>query len=291
MAVSEHKGLGRGIEAFFIDEFDDTMKPTEEVVELSLDELRPNPYQPRRYFDDDALSELAASIKQNGVFQPIIVRASAIKGYDIIAGERRVRASRLAGMETIPAIVRSFTEEEMMQIAVIENLQREDLTPLEEAEAYRTLMNELKLTQQELAKRLGKSRPYIANYLRLLSLPETIKEWVRDEKLSVGHARALLALKDDQDKIALAKKVMASGMNVRELEKIISEWQQTKTSETKKEASKQNPFFKETERQLTDLFDAKVAIQSRGHQGKIEIHYQDMDELNRLLSLFHIDLD
>lgn len=292
--MSEHKGLGKGLDAFFFDNFDDLDKEmAEEVVYLPLDELHPNPYQPRRYFDETALNELAESIKHNGVFQPIIVRASAIKGYDIIAGERRVRASRLAGMTDIPAIVRTLTEEEMMQIAVIENLQREDLTPLEEAESYRTLMDELHLTQQELATRLGKSRPYIANYLRLLSLPEEIKTWVRDEKLSVGHARALLSLKSDQDKIAMAKKVIAEQLTVRDLEKQLSAKEGTmavKKTATPSTKTKDR-FVKESERQLTETLDAKVTIHSQGKKGKIEIHYQDLDELNRLLEFFNIDLD
>ena len=292
--MSEHKGLGKGLDAFFFDNFDDLDKEmTEEVVYLPLDELHPNPYQPRRYFDETALNELAESIKHNGVFQPIIVRESAIKGYDIIAGERRVRASRLAGMTDIPAIVRTLTEEEMMQIAVIENLQREDLTPLDEAESYRTLMDELHLTQQELATRLGKSRPYIANYLRLLSLPEEIKTWVRDEKLSVGHARALLSLKSDQDKIAMAKKVIAEQLTVRDLEKQLSAKEGTmavKKTATPSTKTKDR-FVKESERQLTETLDAKVTIHSQGKKGKIEIHYQDLDELNRLLEFFNIDLD
>lgn len=171
--MSKSKGLGRGIDALFQDfaSLEEVDVKKEEVINLSLSELRPNPYQPRKTFDEESLQELAKSIETSGVFQPIIVRKSSVKGYEIIAGERRFRASKLANQETIPAIVRDFDEEAMMQIAVLENLQREDLNPLEEAEAYEMLMKNLKLTQIEVAERLGKSRPYIANYLRLLSLP------------------------------------------------------------------------------------------------------------------------
>ena len=165
------------------------------MVEIPLSDLRPNPYQPRKSFDETSLQELANSIEQSGVFQPIIVRKSAVKGYELIAGERRFRASKLAGKETIPAIIREFDEEAMMQIAVLENLQREDLNPLEEAEAYEMLMKKFEIDASGCSNRLGKSRPYIANYLRLLSLPKLVKEMVQDERLSMGQARTLLGLK------------------------------------------------------------------------------------------------
>lgn len=289
--MAEHKGLGRGIDAFFTDTYDTLTSDStkEEVEELDLSLLRPNPYQPRQHFDEESLKELSASIKENGVFQPIIVRASKVQGYEIIAGERRYRASKLAGKTTIPAIIRPLTEAQMMQIAVIENLQREDLTPLEEAEAYQTLMTELNLTQQELSEKLGKSRPYIANYLRLLTLPVVIKTWLNEEKLSVGHARALLAVKEATIQEQLAKKVIQEGLSVRELENLIQE--QTKHPKKKKEKNIKNKYFKESERKLSDLLDAKVVIQSSGKRGKIEISYETMDDLNRLLALFHVDLD
>ena len=267
-----------------------------EVVELPLDELRANPYQPRKHFDQVALKELAQSIKENGVFQPIIVRPSQIKGYEIIAGERRFRASQLAQQSKIPAIIYHCDDQTMMQWAVVENLQREDLTPLEEAESYRQLMTELHLTQQELAKKLGKSRPYIANYLRLLTLPPTIKEQLKDGELSVGHARALLSLEKDQDKEAWAKRVIQEKLTVRELERIIGEIhlheeqkQERQAQAAKKEQERR--FYNESERQLQDYLDTKVKIVQRGKAGKIEIDYQNLDELNRLLELLHVNLD
>ena len=192
--MNKGKGLGRGIDALFQDiaKLEDVDVKNEQVTEILLNELRPNPYQPRKTFDETSLQELANSILHSGVFQPIIVRKSAVKGYEIIAGERRFRASKLAGKEKIPAIIREFDEESMMQVAVLENLQREDLNPLEEAEAYEMLMKSWKLTQAEVAERLGESRPYIANYLRLLTLPDAVKAMVQKQSMSMGQARTLL---------------------------------------------------------------------------------------------------
>lgn len=192
--MNKGKGLGRGIDALFQDiaKLEDVDVKNEQVTEILLNELRPNPYQPRKTFDETSLQELANSILHSGVFQPIIVRKSAVKGYEIIAGERRFRASKLAGKEKIPAIIREFDEESMMQVAVLENLQREDLNPLEEAEAYEMLMKNLKLTQAEVAERLGKSRPYIANYLRLLTLPDAVKAMVQKQSMSMGQALSLI---------------------------------------------------------------------------------------------------
>ena len=187
-------GLGRGMDALF-QGLEETPGENEYIQEIPLNEIRSNPYQPRKHFDEEALQELADSIKQSGVFQPVIIRKSTVKGYELIAGERRVRASRLAGNQTIPAIIRDMDEQQMIEIAVLENLQREDLSPLEEAEAYQVLMDKLALTQVEVAERMGKSRPYIANYLRLLSLPEEVKPYVGKE-LSMGQARTILGLKD-----------------------------------------------------------------------------------------------
>ena len=192
--ASRSKGLGRGIDALF-QESKEEQQPDEQVVELEISEIRPNPYQPRKTFNEEALEELAKSIKKSGVFQPIIVRKSSVKGYEIIAGERRYRASKLAKKTEIPAIIREFNEEQMMEVAVLENLQREDLTPLEEAEAYNTLMEKLNLTQTQVSERLGKSRPYIANYLRLLGLPGKVKLMLQDGSLSMVQARTLLAVK------------------------------------------------------------------------------------------------
>ena len=238
------KGLGRGIDALFQDfkDLEDVDVKMEKVVEIPLSELRPNPYQPRKTFEEASLQELASSISHSGVFQPIIVRKSAVKGYEIIAGERRFRASKLAGKETIPAIIREFDEEAMMQIAVLENLQREDLTPLEEAEAYEMLMKNLQLTQAQVAERLGKSRPYIANYLRLLTLPKLVKEMVQDERLSMGQARTLLGLKDKNQILKLANRCVKESLTVRQLEQLVSAMNE------KKDVKKPVPTPKEKDR-------------------------------------------
>ena len=213
------RGLGRGLEALF----DETpqVQETEEITEISLDEIRPNPYQPRKTFDNKSLKELSESIKENGVFQPIIIRKS-VNGYEIIAGERRFRASKLAKKKTIPAIIREFDEAQMMEVAVLENLQREDLTPLEEAQAYEMLQKNLGLTQAEVSKRLGKSRPYIANYLRLLTLPQKTKRLLQRGELSMGQARTLLGLKDKDSIDDLARKVVKNGITVRQLESLVA---------------------------------------------------------------------
>lgn len=231
--MSKNKGLGRGIDALFQDlsEIEEVDIKNDQVVEIPLSDLRPNPYQPRKSFDETSLQELANSIEQSGVFQPIIVRKSAVKGYELIAGERRFRASKLAGKETIPAIIREFDEEAMMQIAVLENLQREDLNPLEEAEAYEMLMKNLKLTQADVANRLGKSRPYIANYLRLLTLPKLVKEMVQDERLSMGQARTLLGLKKKDQILKLANRAVKENLTVRQLEQIVTEYNEGKAKD------------------------------------------------------------
>lgn len=286
------KGLGRGIEALFED-FSEEASENETVAEISLTEIRPNPYQPRKNFDEKGLSELADSIKKSGVFQPIIVRKSTVKGYEIIAGERRFRASKLAEKKTIPAIVREVDEERMMEIAVLENLQREDLNPVEEAEAYNTLMEKLNLTQTQVSDRLGKSRPYIANYLRLLSLPTEVKTMIRQEKLSMGQARTLLSVKDKKKILGLAKKAVAKKMTVRQLEAAVDALNGDLKKQVKTKHKKTSPFIKESEELLGEKFGTKVAIKGneKSGKGKIEINYLSNDDLNRILDVLNIRLD
>ncbi|KRL05468.1 ParB/RepB/Spo0J family partition protein [Liquorilactobacillus oeni] len=293
MANKNNKGLGRGIEALF-QEFEQPEDNEEVVTELDLSQIRPNPYQPRKSFDEAALAELTASIKKSGVFQPIIVRKSTVKGYEIIAGERRFRASKLAAKKKIPAIVRQLDEPSMMEIAVLENLQREDLTPLEEAEAYNTLMDKLNLTQTQVSERLGKSRPYIANYLRLLGLPHEVKQMLQAQKLSMGQARTLLALKDKHQLVSLAKKTVAEKLTVRQLEQLITRMNGI-GSKQKKEI-KQNPaaiYYRRSESALREKFGTKVAIKgnSRNGKGKIEIDYLTTTDFNRILDILGISID
>ncbi len=282
------RGLGRGLEALF----DETpqVQETEEITEISLDEIRPNPYQPRKTFDNKSLKELSESIKENGVFQPIIIRKS-VNGYEIIAGERRFRASKLAKKKTIPAIIREFDEAQMMEVAVLENLQREDLTPLEEAQAYEMLQKNLGLTQAEVSKRLGKSRPYIANYLRLLTLPQKTKRLLQRGELSMGQARTLLGLKDKDSIYDLARKVVKNGITVRQLESLVAKLNE-KEKKPKKKSIKKSAFIRATESQLTDKFGTSVNItEGKKGNGHLAIDFASTDELNRILDLLGINLD
>ena len=290
MASKNKKGLGRGINALFAD-FDEEKEADEKVEELQLDEIRPNPYQPRKNFDEENLKDLSDSIRKNWVFQPIIVRKSSVMGYEIIAGERRFRASKLAGKDSIPAIVRAIDDEQMMEVAVLENLQREDLSPLEEAEAYSTLMKNLKITQSELSERLGKSRPYIANYLRLLDLPREVKAFVQDGKLSMGQARTLLALKDKDKLVELAKKTVKENYTVRQLEQIVNDMNGKK--KVKKDRKKKlSPYLLQSQDRLQEKFGTKVAIKAneKTGKGKIEINYLSTEDFNRILDVLNIEL-
>lgn len=286
-------GLGRGMDALF-QSYEEAPGENEVVEEIKLDEIRANPYQPRKHFDEQALQELADSIKQTGVFQPAILRQSSIKGYELIAGERRVRASRLAGKQTIPAIVRQIDEEQMIEIAVVENLQREDLSPLEEAEAYKILMDKLELTQAEVAERIGKSRPYIANYLRLLSLPESVKQMVGKE-LSMGQARTILALKDKDKMQSLAQEVVERDLTVRQLEELVQQMneeaqiQPQEDQEEKKEVKKSSHYLA-LEEQMEEYFGTSTKISQRGQKGKIEIEFLSESDLIRILDLLNIQL-
>ena len=285
-------GLGRGMDALFTP-FEETPSEFEHVEEIALDEIRPNPYQPRKQFDQAALQELAESIRQRGVFQPVILRKSSVKGYELIAGERRVRASKLAGNTTIPAIVRQVDETVMIEIAVVENLQREDLSPLEEAEAYDMLMNKLNLTQSEVADRIGKSRPYIANYLRLLTLPEAVKQLVNDNQLSMGQARTLLGLKKKELIVPTAEQVVKDQLTVRQLEELVQSLNEAtpviKPAKTKKMIEKPS-YIVACEQKLQEHLGTMALIQQRGDRGKIEIEYMDESDLIRILDLLQIQI-
>ena len=227
--MESRRALGKGLEQLFdldnlsvenVSDFEKTLykeMKTEEIVELNVSELRPNPYQPRTVFDEDALNELAESIKENGVIEPIIVKKS-IKGYDVIAGERRLKASKIAGKETIPAIIRQLSDEKMAEIALLENLQRENLTALEEAMAYKSLIDKLNLTQEALAKKVSKSRSHITNMLGLLRLPKEVQEMIQNKKLTMGHARALSKLEDEEEIIKMAKEISDEKLSVRTTE-------------------------------------------------------------------------
>lgn len=296
--LGEGKGLGALLSSNNID-IDIEDLNAEKVHKIHLDEIVPNPFQPRKNFDQAALEDLAASIKNEGVFQPIIIRQPkrTVKQYEIIAGERRFRASKMAGLDTIPAIVRDLSNEQMMQVAVIENLQREDLSPIEEAQAYHTLMENLNITQSELAKRLGKSRPFIANYLRLLTLPLSVKDLVEQGSLSMGQARTLLGLKAKDQITTVAKRVIEEGITVRQLEELVSELNGSVVTEKEakpktKAKADGNKFIKAAEGQLEEKFGTKVLLKSKTNgKGKIEINYLSDDDLSRILHVLNISLD
>ncbi|KRM30086.1 MULTISPECIES: ParB/RepB/Spo0J family partition protein [Limosilactobacillus] len=295
MAKRKKGGLGRGIEALFEENTIDEPQNGENVQDIKLTLIRPNPYQPRRTFDKAALNELAKSIEKTGVFQPVILRQPdpQIERYELIAGERRFRASKIAKQATIPAIVRNMSDEQMMEVAVLENLQREDLTPLEEAQAYQTLMDKLSLTQAQVASRLGKSRPYIANYLRLLGLPKMIKDALNDGRLSMGQARTILGLKDKKKLVSLAKRAMDKNLTVRQLEEIVAEMNGTAKKKAQRKSQRKPVYIREAETQLQSKFGTKVSVaQSRKKgTGKIEIPYTSNDDLTRILEVLDISLD
>ena len=286
------RALGRGLEQLFNTENLDLtldaveqeiydMTPKEEIKELAIDEIRPNPYQPRKVFEEDALKELASSIKEHGVFQPIIAKRS-IKGYELVAGERRWRASKLAGLTTIPAIVRDFTDEQMMEIGLLENLQRENLSAMEEAEAYQTLMLNLSLTQEELARRVGKSRSHVTNILGLLRLPEEVKQMVNHAELSMGHARVLSKLEDEETIKEMATRIVSEKLSVREIEDIASS--EPLARKVKQPHREQRNEYREVDELLREKLDAKVKIRDK----KIEISFTNTADLNRILEIIDV---
>ena len=292
--IPKRRALGKGLEELFNNEVIDysaveekivNETPREEVVMLKLDELRSNPYQPRKIFDQQALNELAESIKEHGVIQPIIAKKS-IKGYEIIAGERRVKASIIAGLTEIPAIVKDFNDTQMMELAVLENLQREDLSAIEEATAYKKLQETLGLTQEELAKRLGKSRSHITNMLGLLSLPSAIQEKITNKELSMGHARVLSKLQSEEQQLSLAERVISEDLSVRELERITMEPTIIKTNPQKKKESKNNEYSY-LQSELSEKLGTKVVIK----KNKIEISFVNDNDLNRLLDYMNIEVE
>lgn len=282
------RGLGKGIGALFPTETLEHLQPNEEQIEkIALQKLVVNPFQPRKLFDDEAITELAQSIREHGIIQPIVVRKKG-KKYEIVVGERRFRAAKLANLEEIPAIVKDLTEEQMMELAILENLQREDLTPIEEAEAYESLIEKLNFTQEELAKRLGKSRPYITNHLRLLQLPDEVRDLVNSGQLSMGHGRTLLGLKNKRRIPEVANKVIKQSLNVRQLEVYIKQLNEEVSRETDK-PKKKDIFVQATETQLREYFGTNVQIRKSKNKGKIEIEFYSEDDLERILEILQLE--
>ncbi len=291
---TKRKALGKGLEQLFSNEvidFDNFEKKIvnetkdSDIVEIPLTEIRSNPYQPRKEFDEKSLSEFAESIKEHGVIQPIIVKKS-IKGYEIIAGERRTRASKMAGKTTIPAIIRDFTDQEMMEIALIENIQREDLNPIEEAEALAKIIESSNITQEEASKKFGKSRSYITNILGLLKLPELTKQYVREGKISMGHARVLSKLSDEEQINTLANEIIENGLSVRETEKITSNADIPKKNKIKRE-----PVYSARHTIYESIMRERIGTKVKIGTKKIEIPYDSDNDLDRILDILGISMD
>ena len=273
--------LGKGLSEIFGEDIDKYLNEIDKDTKsasstLNIKDIRPNPYQPRKEFDQEGLQELANSIKENGVIQPILVRKS-ISGYELVAGERRLRASKLAGIKDIPVIVKEFDDKQMMEISLLENIQRKDLTPIEEASAYEQLIKKLNYTQDQLAKRLGKSRANVANLLRLLTLPTEVKTMVNNNKLTYGQARTLLSLSSEDEMIELAKRCVKEGLSVRELEEITRK----PKSKTKKptKAKPKNPYIEDVKNRMQKKLGTKVEISDKA----IIIRYNNTKDLNRIL--------
>ena len=289
----KRRALGKGLEELYynepmeynkIEEKIITETPKEEIVKVNLDELRSNPYQPRQNFDEEALQELAASIKEHGVFQPIIIKKS-IKGYEIIAGERRVKASKIAGLKEIPAIVRNFTDSEMMEIALLENLQRENLNSIEEALAYKNLLTNLNLTQEKLAERLGKSRSHITNMIGLLTLPEEVQNLISEKKISMGHARVLSKLEDKHQIKELTDRIISEGLSVRQIEELTSSEKNYERKNKIVRHQEKNNEYVDLEETLKEKLGTKVKIK----KNKLEITFTNTNDLNRLLEIMNLD--
>ena len=291
---NKRRALGRGLEELFYNEPIDynkveekilTETPKDEIKMVKIDELRSNPYQPRKVFDETALQELAASIKEHGVFQPIIIKKS-IKGYEIIAGERRVKASKIAGLDEIPAIIRDFSDDEMMEIALLENLQRENLNAIEEANAYKKLLETLELTQEQLSNRLGKSRSHSTNMIGLLNLPEEVQKLLSSKEISAGHARIISKLENEEQQISLAKKVVDEGLSVRQLEDIThSNEKFLRVHEIKRKPKETNSEYMYLQEELCEKLGTKVKIKTN----KIEISFVNGNDLNRLLEIMNLE--
>lgn len=285
---TKKKALGKGLEELFsnssftIDTLEDTIVKEERnnATEIELSQIRSNPYQPRKVFDEKALNELADSIKVYGVVEPVILKKS-VKGYEIVAGERRCKASKIAGLTTVPAIIKDFTDEEMMEIALLENIQREDLNPVDTAISISNILQVKDMTQEEFSKKFGKSRSYITNLLGLLNLPKSVQELVKNGKLSMSHARCLSKIDDEEKVINLANKIIKENLNVRDVEKMLSK------KDDKKVIKEKNEKFRMYEDAFSDTIGNKVRISNK----KIEISYNSMQDLNRIMEILNINFN
>ncbi len=287
--MSKKKGLGRGLEHLIAQNIELNNEESSEVIQISLAEIKPNKYQPRKVFNDDGLKDLAASIKEQGVFQPILVRKAPV-GYEIISGERRFRASKLAGKTEIPAIIYNYSEEQIMQIALIENIQREDLSIIEEANSYAMLIERLGLTQTKLAEKIGKSRSHITNTLSLLKLPEEVIGLLSNNKITMGHAKVLVGLSDESEILTIVDTIMKEQLSVRDTEKLVKSLKEDKEPELKSTSAKKKVKTQKNNK-IENLISEKLAtkVKIKGNEkGTIEIAFKSEDDLERLLELLKI---
>ncbi len=289
MAEKRKSGLGKGLNSIFgsdVEQFLEDIQnnggyaPGRKEVEIPVSEIRPNPYQPRKEFEEKALNELADSIRLHGIFTPLLVRPS-VQGYELIAGERRLRAAKIAGLSTVPAISVEFTDEEMMEISLLENVQREDLNPIEEAAAYESLIKRLGYTQEQLAERVGKSREYCANMLRLLKLPYAVQEMVTEKQLTMGHVRPLLSLGDEDQITEAAQKVRKDRMSVREVERYVKELAGNEGTAKPRREPEKDPLIKDLENRMSAKLGTRVTISGKN----LAIRFTDTADLNRILDL------
>ncbi len=292
MAAPKKRGLGKGLESLFGDveikaeevtAKEQSKEGGNSVEYISIDKIKPNTNQPRKSFNEEKINELASSILEHGLIQPIVVRAYG-SGYEIVAGERRYRAARVAGLKNIPCLIRELSDEQNMLLAIIENVQREDLNPIDEAMAINQMIDTYGLTQEQVSKSISKSRPYITNSLRLLRLPETIREAIIAGELSAGHARAILAVGSETHMLELAKRVITEGLSVRETEKLAGEAKNIKAKPVKRKVPK-NRDAEIIEEELKALLGTKVHIKDQGKRGRIEIEYYSTEERERIIEM------
>lgn len=281
------RGLGKGLGALIPTPEVVEYNPEQDVVlEISVEEIIPNSFQPRKEFDPEKLQELASSIQEHGVIQPVIVRPRLNNtGYELVVGERRLRACKMIGLEKIPAVIKTLSDQEMTEIALIENIQRENLNPVEEAKAYKRLIEEFGLTQEEVAKKVGKSRPFVANFLRLLQLPSDILDLLADGKVTVGHVRPLLSLVNESLQRQVVKEILEKNLSVRETEETVKKIIKDKTSKRILKKKNTSPVFLDLQEQLQNKFGTKVLIKDSGKRGKIEIEYYNYDDLQRIIDM------
>lgn len=281
--------LGKGLSALIPEDLVESGQQDEKgKMLIPLNEIRNDNNQPRKAFDNDKIAELTESIKTHGIIQPLILRKSDDGLYVIVAGERRWRAAKMAGLKDVPAIVMELSEKDVLEISLIENIQRQDLNPIEEASAYKKLLSDFNLTQEDLSKRIGKSRTAITNTMRLMNLDIRVQQYIIEGIITEGHGRALLGIKDKEIQYELSQKVIDENLSVRELERLVKRILEGKTSEEKETNNELNPYYKEIKNQLQSYFGTKVNISNKNNKGKIEIEYYSEDDLQRILDIIDI---